>query len=236
MTWLDWLETMLSAKQKAVLKIYNYQQGIFLVRNHIHPHPIHTPLTCIPSTKDALRQDDVMKWKYLPRYWPFVRGIHRWPVGAPQKDQWCGALKFSLICAWTNDWTTNWYAGDLRRRRGHCDVTVIFQVKQYNFHLFIANVQRDQYWYILNKIVIRNTWKKYTDENALENTRKYSSSFSRGPWVNTEVSKCSTTHGNVHDSQILCLPMIWQYRVTMPYFNIRCLLTSIGNPQRDFLY
>ena len=22
-------------------------------------------------------QDDVMKWKYVPRYWPFVRGIHR---------------------------------------------------------------------------------------------------------------------------------------------------------------
>ena len=24
--------------------------------------------------------DDVIKWKHFPRYWPFVRGIHRWPV------------------------------------------------------------------------------------------------------------------------------------------------------------
>ena len=24
--------------------------------------------------------DDVIKWKYFPRYWPFVRGIHRSPV------------------------------------------------------------------------------------------------------------------------------------------------------------
>ena len=22
--------------------------------------------------------DDVIKWKHFPRYWPFVRGIHRW--------------------------------------------------------------------------------------------------------------------------------------------------------------
>ena len=24
------------------------------------------------------RHDDVTKWKHFPRYWPFVRGIHRW--------------------------------------------------------------------------------------------------------------------------------------------------------------
>ena len=29
------------------------------------------------------RHDDVMKWKHFPRYWPFVRGIHRSPVIAP---------------------------------------------------------------------------------------------------------------------------------------------------------
>ena len=25
-------------------------------------------------------RDDVIKWKHFPRYWPFVGGIHRWPV------------------------------------------------------------------------------------------------------------------------------------------------------------
>ena len=27
-----------------------------------------------------LYHDDVIKWKHFPRYWPFVRGIHRSPV------------------------------------------------------------------------------------------------------------------------------------------------------------
>ena len=43
------------------------------------------------------RHDDVIKWKHFPRYWPFVRGIHRPPVNSPHKGQWCGALMFSLI-------------------------------------------------------------------------------------------------------------------------------------------
>ena len=40
--------------------------------------------------------DDVIKWKHFPRYWPFVRGIHRWPVDSPHKGQWGGALIFLL--------------------------------------------------------------------------------------------------------------------------------------------
>ena len=38
--------------------------------------------------------DDVMKRKYFPRYWPFVKGIHRSPVDSPRKGQWRGALNF----------------------------------------------------------------------------------------------------------------------------------------------
>ena len=38
--------------------------------------------------------DDVIKWKHFPRYWPFLRGIHRSPVNSPQKGQWRGALIF----------------------------------------------------------------------------------------------------------------------------------------------
>ena len=44
--------------------------------------------------------DDVIEWKHFPRYWPFVRGIHRSPVNSPHKGQWRGALMFSLICVW----------------------------------------------------------------------------------------------------------------------------------------
>ena len=46
----------------------------------------------------ACFHDDVIKWKHFPRYWPLVRGIHRWPVNSPHKGQWRGASMFSLIC------------------------------------------------------------------------------------------------------------------------------------------
>ena len=69
--------------------------------------------------------DDVIKWKHFPRHWPFVWGIHRSPVNSPHKGQRRGALMYSLICTWTNNWANYPDAGDLRRRRAHCDVTVM---------------------------------------------------------------------------------------------------------------
>ena len=59
------------------------------------------------------------------RYWPFVRGIHRWPVNSHHKDQWRRASMFSLICAWINIWVNNREAGDLRRNRAQYDVIVM---------------------------------------------------------------------------------------------------------------
>ena len=73
----------------------------------------------------SLIHDDVIKWKHFPRYWPFVRGIHRSPVNFPHKGQWRGALMFSLICARINSWVNNREAGDLRRYRHHYDIIVM---------------------------------------------------------------------------------------------------------------
>ena len=67
--------------------------------------------------------DDVIKWKYFPRYWPFVRGIHRSPVNSPHKGQWRGTLMFSLICAWIDSLVNSREAGDLRRYCVHYDVS-----------------------------------------------------------------------------------------------------------------
>ena len=69
--------------------------------------------------------DDVIKWKHFPRYWLFVRGIHRSPVSSPHKDRWRGALMLPLICSWINGWVNNREARDLRRHNVHYDVTVI---------------------------------------------------------------------------------------------------------------
>ena len=68
--------------------------------------------------------DNVIKWKHFPRYWPYVRGIHRSPVNSPHKSKWRGALVFYLICAWANGWVNNRDAGDLARswRWRHCNV------------------------------------------------------------------------------------------------------------------
>ena len=63
-----------------------------------------------------LRHDNVIKW-HFPRYGPFVRGIHRSPVFVPHKDQWRGALMFSLISARINGWVNHREAGELRRIR-----------------------------------------------------------------------------------------------------------------------
>ena len=59
---------------------------------------------------------DAAWWRHqmetFPRYWPFVRRIHRSPVNFPTKvsdaELWC----FSLICAWTSGWVNNRDAGD----------------------------------------------------------------------------------------------------------------------------
>ena len=80
--------------------------------------------TCVHCNMQT-KHNDVIKWKKLPRYWPFVRGIHRSPVDSPHKGQWCRALMFSLIYAWTDGWTNNRDTGDLRRHRAHYDVTLM---------------------------------------------------------------------------------------------------------------
>ena len=52
--------------------------------------------------------------------------IHGSPLNSSHKGQWRRALMFSLICVWTNGWVNYRDAGDLRRRRPHYDVTVMF--------------------------------------------------------------------------------------------------------------
>ena len=76
-------------------------------------------------SQEKMEYDDVIKWKLFPRYWSFVRGIHRSRVNSPHKRQWCGALMFSFICAWIKGWINNRKAGYLRRHRAHYNVIVM---------------------------------------------------------------------------------------------------------------
>ena len=80
--------------------------------------------------------DDVIKWKHFPRNWPFVRGIHQSPVNSPHKGQWHGALMFSLICVWINDWVYKqswgwWFETLSRPSWRHRNVYLILQIASY---------------------------------------------------------------------------------------------------------
>ena len=77
------------------------------------------------SSRFLIAPDDVTKWKHFPRYWPYVRGIHRSPANSPHKGQWRGALVFSLFRALVKGWANYHKASDLRRHRGHYDVIVM---------------------------------------------------------------------------------------------------------------
>ena len=64
----------------------------------------------------------------FPRYWPFMRGMHRLRMDSPHKGQWCGGLMFCLMCAWTNDGANNPVASDLGRHLANRDVIVMGKV------------------------------------------------------------------------------------------------------------
>ena len=52
------------------------------------------------------------KMETFPRYWPFLRGIHRSPVNSPVQRPVMRSFDVSLIFAWINDWVNNREAGD----------------------------------------------------------------------------------------------------------------------------
>ena len=82
------------------------------------------------------------------------------PVNSPHKGQWRGALMFSLICAWINDWVNKREAGDLRRRRGHYDVNVMDDLV---------------YWYINASLGLNDSAKhgwRVTTPGCLVNAKK----------------------------------------------------------------
>ena len=109
------------------------------------------------SCRDLLR---ILKFesKRVKRIWTVLNGYSWWrhqmetfsvllalcvgnsavPVNSPHKGQWRGALMFSLICAWINDWVNNREAGDLRRHRGHYDVYVML-TKDTEYDNFVLN-------------------------------------------------------------------------------------------------
>ena len=80
--------------------------------------------------------------------------IHRSPVNSPHKGQWRGALLFYLICAWINGWVNNREAGNLRRDRGHYDVTIMWYYAVIRCNYSSSRNSRRTTWGIMRQQII----------------------------------------------------------------------------------
>ena len=83
------------------------------------------------SRKRKSAHYEITYWVYRNTWWrhQMETWSRNWfcegDLQATATGQWRGALMFSLVCAWTNDWADNRDAGDLRRHSAHCDAIVM---------------------------------------------------------------------------------------------------------------
>ena len=122
--------------------------------------------------------DDVIKWKHFPRYWLFVRGIHRVPVNSPHKGQWRGALMFSLICGRINRWVNNGEAGDLRRYRTHYDVIVMMHIWHEGFATYLWQHLWQQFSRGSSSVAISTFPDQFRRKQNVQNILLYTQSHS----------------------------------------------------------
>ena len=101
----------------------------------------------IIAFRSFISHDDVIKSKHFPRYWAFVQGIHRSPVNTIAKGQWREILMLALICARLNGWINNHQSADLKRHRGHHDVTIMHWEREWLQYFPMEH----KYWFIIKK-------------------------------------------------------------------------------------
>ena len=75
--------------------------------------------------------DDVIKWKHFPRYWPFVRGIHRsrWIPRTKASD-----AKLRLNQQLNNHWRRRWFETPSHSLWRHCSVSIKLPVCDCHIH------------------------------------------------------------------------------------------------------
>ena len=91
----------------------------------------------------------------------------------PHKGQWRGALMFSLVCVWINDWVNNRASGDLRRYHTHHDVIVmlarILKFEETDQH-FADNISRvlSQMNSIVFNLIFWRLWRRFQSYQAIK--------------------------------------------------------------------
>ena len=72
--------------------VLELDDGSASVMRNLQPHELSygALAKCLETPAGALH-DDVIKWKYFPRYWPFVWVIPRWITHTKASDVelWC---------------------------------------------------------------------------------------------------------------------------------------------------
>ena len=113
--------------------VYIFISGRIMAWVYKSPQPIYnTKRQKIPPQGRYMSNDDVIKWKYFPRYWPFVREFtgHRWipRTKASDAELWCffsiGALNKRLS---KQSWGW-WFETPTLSLWRHCNGIVMFQI------------------------------------------------------------------------------------------------------------
>ena len=146
----------------------------------------------------------------------FCAGIHRSPVNSPYKDQWRGALMFSLICACTNGWVNNREADDLRRHRTHYNVTLMS-----NLHWLVDEVEVVFITiYVFLKWHVLVDWRSTPKEESVRKHGLYSLS-GRTSCRQISISLEATRFG---------------FRLFLSLWNLRCTLAAcqISEPYHHY--
>ena len=113
------------------------------------------------------------RWRHqmetFPRYWPFVRVIHWSSVDSRHKDQWRGALMFSLMYAWTNGWGYIPDAGDLKSQGAYYDVIEMNSNKlEFELEKYLFDNKTDTTWHNFYVwMPLQRRWAHHTDVKTL---------------------------------------------------------------------
>ena len=80
------------------------------------------PYDRVYSVGGCVKHDDVIRWKYFPRYWPFCGEFtgHRWILLTKASDAELWYFLWSAPA--TNGWVNNRSTCDLRRHRTQHDI------------------------------------------------------------------------------------------------------------------
>ena len=118
--------------------------------------------------------DDVIKWKHFPRYWLFVRGIHRPPVNSPHKGQWHGKCWCFLWSAPEKRLSKQswgwWFETPSRPSWRHCNVLTFG-------------------WRKLLLSKISNVHMRLVDPSRISNNTSIDFILNMGPWCTTLVAR-----------------------------------------------